>query len=199
MGPVLNPDSTWPDAQLDPTNRDGKLSRLSERISESLRDIIELIKQRKRRFPFKYPKYDSEEERKLPDYYDEEFRSSVAKYQYRPPHQRILDDYPPADEDFSFHERDREVEAPYGRHEAKDVSSEEAGSPLVLNGNSAAQEVPVEASGKGALEEAPADNPEDFAYSPFDPRYYENTSSTGTYLSQFRFFSLGQTDIPYEM
>lgn len=170
LGPILKQDSSWPEDQLSATNRDRKLSRLSEKISESLRDIIELIKQRKRRFPFKYPKYDSEEERKLPDYYEEEFRSRTPQYQYRAPHQRILDDYPP-DEDFRFR-GEPEVEQSQVVQQLK--NKEEFGSYQSV--------APVESSGKSSLEEVVADNSAEFAYSPFDPRYYESVSSTGRHL-----------------
>lgn len=170
LGPILKQDSSWPEDQLSATNRGRKLSRLSEKISESLRDIIELIKQRKRRFPFKYPKYDSDEERKPPDYYEEEFRSRTAQYQYRAPHQRILDDYPP-DEDFRFR-GEPEVEQNQVVQQLK--NEEEFGSYQSAS--------PVESSGKSSLEEVAADNSAEFAYSPFDPRYYENVSSTGRHF-----------------
>lgn len=77
------------------------------------------------------------------------------------------------DEDFSF------------RGEGEMEPGEEERIPKAMKMDlSELQRMPLEeASGKGALEEvASANDPAEFAYSPFDPRYYENTSNAGMYV-----------------
>lgn len=170
LGPILKPDTPWPDDQPATTNRNRKLSDLSEKLSESIRDIIKIIKQRKRRYPFRYPKYDSGEQRKLLDYFDEDIRD--GKYKFHSPHQRILYDYPP-DGDFRFH-GEAGVEPHQEPHELVKPADEEFDSYQSVS--------PVESSGKGFVEYATVDNSAEFAYSPFDPRYYENLPSIGNYI-----------------
>lgn len=123
---------------------------------------MELIKEKRRRIPsyIKYPKYNSEDEGR--DYYDNEFRRRTAQNPYRISHPQILDDYPPSD--FTFH----------GEHEPE-LNQEHEEEFNDYNTNVAS----VQSSGKKSLEEIPIEKSAEFAYSPFDPRYHENASTTG--------------------
>lgn len=171
LTPLVNQDAPWRNDPLTTTNQNRKLSRLSEKISESLRDILQLIKEKRRRIPshINYPRYDSEENRA--DYYDEEFRKKITQYPYLISHQRILDDYPP--DDFTFN----------GEHETQ--PNEDHPQPKTEEDLSDYRNVvAVESSGRGPIEDIIEDKSAEFAYSPFDPRYHEDVSSfpKGRYL-----------------
>lgn len=163
---MLKQDTSWRSDSTSPTNQDRRFSRISEKISESLRDILELIKQRRRRFPFNYPKYDNDEERR--EYYDEEIRRRTPQYPYRISHQRILDDYQP--DDFTFHD---EQDTQSNQDQQQQTTEEELSDYQNV--------VPVKALGKELEQEIDLPKPAEFAYSPFDPRYYDNISITGNY------------------
>lgn len=166
LTPILKQDTPWRSNPLTTTtNENRKLSRLSEKISESLRDILQLIQEKRRRIPsyIKYSTYDSEEDRR--DYYDEEFRRRNAQYPYHISHQRILDDYPP--DDFSFN-GEHETQ-PNQDHEQQTTEEELSDYRNVA---------PAESSGKGPIDDIVEVKSEEFAYSPFDPRYHEDASST---------------------
>lgn len=168
LTPLLKQNALWYNDQLSTaTNQNKKLSRLSEKISQNLKDIIELIKQRRRRYQYKYPKYDSEDERRV--YYDEEFRRN-PQYPYRIGHQGILDEHFPVD---LLNWQGQHETLPTDRLQEQSTE-DEMGDYRNLP--------PLDTSEKKEIEENTQEVSSEFAYSPFDPRYRQNSSITGMYL-----------------